>query len=124
MCRLVVLLAVAAAIIGAGHCVRAESGQHGDGHHERHDWYSTLKHPITGYSCCTRLTHRSGDCRPVRAYFDDVKGRWMALIDGRWLEVPSGVVLDPRLNQEPIYAHACISKRGVWYCFLGAGGAR
>jgi hypothetical protein len=38
----------------------AQSGNHGHGHAEHHDWYQDLKQPGTGYSCC------SGRRAPIR----------------------------------------------------------
>ena len=48
-------------------------GQYGQGHSENHDWYKELKQPGTGYSCCNGRSNTSdGDCRPTRAYLNDV----------------------------------------------------
>lgn len=104
---------------------QAQDGHHGQGHAQHHDWYRALKQPGTGMSCCSRLNENEGDCRPVRAYYDDSAERWMALIDGGWQPVPPRVVIkDDNLNLEPFTAHACVSKSGVWHCFLrkSAGG--
>lgn len=107
-------------IMGLAIAARAQSGSHGDGHAERHDWYRDLKQPGTGWSCCNGTTAgREGDCRPTRAELRD--GQWWALIDGQWRPVPWTVVLDPSLNREPIYAHICANKSGRIYCFIGAG---
>ena len=60
----------------------AQSGTHGEGHAENHDWYRELKQPGTNMSCCNgTLNGIEGDCRPTRAYIDD-NGTWRALIDG------------------------------------------
>jgi hypothetical protein len=103
-----------------------QSGNHNDGHSERHDWYLHLKQPHTGHSCCTRMSNdgKSGDCRPVRAWLDD-DGTWIAVVDGRQMRVPEHVIIrTPGANHEPIYAHACVSAYGLWWCFLipGPGG--
>src|SRR5687768_17423202 len=81
----------------------AQSGAHGDGHAQQHDWYKELKQPGTGYSCC--------DNQPVRA-FQDAAGVWQALIDGRWMPVPPRVVLDPWLIKDGMHSHICASKSG------------
>ena len=71
--------------------VRAQDGQHGQGHAENHDWYKDLKQPQTGYSCCNGRTGTTdGDCRPTRAYLND-DGMWYALLDGKWVPVPPRV---------------------------------
>ncbi|HYC64625.1 MAG TPA: hypothetical protein VEC14_07845 [Reyranellaceae bacterium] len=102
---------------------RGQTGHHGHGHSERHDWYFHLKQPGTNASCCTRLTEdgKSGDCRPVRAWLDD-DGTWIAVVDGQQKRVPEHVIIrTPGANKEPIYAHACVGYGGLWWCFLPAG---
>lgn len=114
---MVVVLIVAAGI------AFAQSGARGDGHPERHDWYRGLTKPGTVMSCCNALTSDGqGDCRPVRAFFDSARDRWRAMVDGRWEDVPPDVILPDHLNKEPLYAHACRSRGGTWYCFLKGGG--
>lgn len=96
----------------------AQSGHHGQGHAENHDWYQNLKQPGTGYSCCNGSVNGvEGDCRPTRAYLGD-DGVWRALINGRWERVPPNVVLPAEQNREPFTAHICVSKSGYIYCFL------
>lgn len=117
---------LALAVWGVADMVRAQSGAHGQGHAEGHDWYQHLKQPGTGFSCCNGDTvdslgnRREGDCRPTRAFLGE-DGRWRALVDGHWREVPSRVVLEGRFNRDPLRAHVCASKTGMIYCFLGAG---
>jgi hypothetical protein len=89
----------------------AQDGRHGHGHAEQHDWYRTLVHPFTGRPCCD-----DRDCRPTRAYVDD-EGVWRALLDERWVIVPSEVVLK---NGSPDgRSHICADERGIIFCFIG-----
>jgi hypothetical protein len=98
---------------GAG----ANSGHHGQGHAENHDWYKELKQPGTGYSCCNGSSPGvEGDCRPTRAYQGD-DGKWRALINGRWVDVPPRVVLQTLAPDGR--SHICASRSGLIYCFLG-----
>lgn len=103
---------------------KAQDGHHGQGHAQHHDWYKDLKQPAApSHSCCTKADGKEGDCRPVRAYWDEFAERWMALVDGSWEPVPPRVVIqDDSLNKEPFTAHACVSKTRVWYCFLRKNG--
>jgi hypothetical protein len=95
---------------------RAQDGMHGVGHAENHEWYSKLQSPM-GYSCCNAMTAAGdGDCRPVRAFYDGEN--WKALVDGKWESVPANVILPDKLNKDPLHAHACRSRGGMWYCFL------
>ena len=92
-----------------------QDGTHGQGHAENHDWYKELKQPGTGYSCCNGTTNGiEGDCRPTRAYQDD-DGKWRALINGRWVDVPPRVVLQSLAPDGN--SHICASKSGLIYCF-------
>lgn len=98
--------------------VLAQSGHHGEGHAENHDWYQKLKQPGTGYSCCNGATNGvEGDCRQTRAYQTD-DGTWRALINGQWKPVPPRVVLQ-QLSPDG-NSHICANKDGsLIYCFLG-----
>ena len=101
------------------------AGQHDRGHAERHDWYRELRQPGSNMPCCNGVQQQpggavTGDCRPTRAFLGD-DGVWRAMVDGEWRLVPPGVVLDPALNQEGIYAHVCANEAGHIYCFLPAG---
>jgi hypothetical protein len=97
--------------------VASQSGHHGQGHAENHDWYQQLKQPGTGYSCCTGTVNGiEGDCRPTRAYQTD-DGTWRALINGRWVPVPPRVVLQQLAPDGN--SHICASRSGMIYCFLG-----
>ena len=81
--------------------VASQSGHHGHGHAENHDWYQQLKQPGTGYSCCKGTVDGiEGDCRPTRAYQTD-DGTWRALINGRWVPVPPRAVLQQLADQRP-----------------------
>jgi len=72
---------------------RAQSGNHGDGHAENHDWYQNLTQADTGFPCCNGSTSSvEGDCRPTRAFLDE-DGLWYALLDGQWVPIPPRVVL-------------------------------
>ena len=96
---------------------RAQSGQHGVGHAENHDWYQQLKQPGTGYSCCNGTANGiEGDCRPTRAYLTD-EGNWRALIDGKWVIVPPRVVLQQLAPDGR--SHICANRTGTIFCFLG-----
>ena len=46
--------------------VRAQDGQHGQGHAENHDWYKELKQPQTGYSCCNGRTGTASTATAAR----------------------------------------------------------
>jgi hypothetical protein len=111
--------------IGLARPARAQDGDHGRGHDERHDWYRALEQPGTGLSCCNGRRSNpdggiDGDCRPTRAFVGD-DGRWRAMVDGSWQIVPSHAVLDPALNREPLYPHVCASTAGLIHCFLPGG---
>ena len=57
---------------GVSDLARAQSGNHGDGHAENHDWYQNLTQPDTGFSCCNGSTSSvEGDCRPTRAFLNN-----------------------------------------------------
>ena len=95
----------------------AQSGNHGEGHAENHDWYRELKQPGTNMSCCNgTLNGIEGDCRPTRAYVDD-NGTWRALMDGRWIVVPPRVVLQSLAPDGG--SHICANRTGTIYCFMG-----
>jgi hypothetical protein len=94
-----------------------QSGMHGDGHAQNHDWYKDLQQPGTGLLCCNgRASGLDGDCRPTRAYVDD-DGTWKALIDGRWVAVPPKVVLKQLAPDGN--SHICANKWGDIFCFIG-----
>ena len=95
----------------------AQSGNHGEGHAENHDWYRELKQPGTNMSCCNGTTDGiEGDCRPTRAYIDD-NGIWRALMDGKWIVVPPRVVLQSLAPDGG--SHICANRSGTIYCFMG-----
>lgn len=105
------------ALIGVSTGAHAQSGTHGEGHAENHDWYQQLKQPGTGYSCCNGTTNGvEGDCRPTRAYLTD-NGDWRALIDGKWVIVPPRVVLQQLAPDGR--SHICANRTGTIFCFLG-----
>ena len=113
----VVLLCLTLAGTAVGVRSFAQDGRHGQGHAENHDWYKELKQPGTGYSCCNGSSPGiEGDCRPTRAYQGD-DGRWRALINGRWVDVPPRVVLQSLAPDGN--SHICASTSGLIYCFLG-----
>jgi hypothetical protein len=90
----------------------AQTGSHGQGHQENHDWYKELKQPGTTYSCCN-----DEDCRPTRAYIDD-EGNWKADIGGRWVTVPWARVLNQQAPDGR--SHICADKNfGTIFCFIG-----
>ena len=111
-----------ALVLGSAAWGQDRPGDFGFHHHENHDWYRDLHQPITGYSCCNGQTadDPNGDCRPTRAYLQP-NGRWKAIVDGRWVEIPPTVVLRSELNKDPLHAHVCAGKSGMIYCFIGAG---
>jgi hypothetical protein len=95
----------------------AQSGNHGEGHAENHDWYRELKQPGTNMSCCNgTMNGIEGDCRPTRAYVDD-SGTWRALMDGKWIVVPPRVVLQSLAPDGA--SHICANRTGTIYCFMG-----
>ena len=97
-----------------------QSGNHGDGHAEHHDWYRGLQTP-QGYSCCNAdRPGRPGDCRPVQARPRD-DGSWEAFFGGRWQSVPGERILPDSLNRVPLHAHIC-EQDGFVRCFLRGGG--
>lgn len=102
----------------------AQSGTHGAGHAENHDWYKDLK-MRSGASCCNGQRQLpggqiQGDCRPVKARPRD-SGEWEALVDGEWRLIPPDAILPDHLNKEPLHAHICAHQQGMIYCFLRAG---
>ena len=95
----------------------AQSGNHGEGHAENHDWYRELKQPGTNMSCCNgTMNGIEGDCRPTRAYVDD-NGTWRALMDGKWTIVPPRAVLQSLAPDGR--SHICANRTGTIYCFMG-----
>jgi hypothetical protein len=101
---------------GISDLVRAQSGNHGDGHAENHDWYQNLTQPDTGFPCCNGSTSSvDGDCRPTRAFHDE-DGLWYALLNGQWVPIPPRVVLK-QLSPDG-HSHICASESGLIYCFL------
>ena len=101
-----------------GHRAFAQEGHHNQGHADQHDWYQELKQPGTGFSCCNGTKNGvEGDCRPTRAYLNDDDGRWYALLNGRWTQIPPRVVLQQLAPDGR--SHICASKSGMIYCFLG-----
>ncbi len=102
------ILALAAVVVAFE--ARAQSGSHGDGHAQGHDWYQDLKQPGSDASCCS-----NEDCRPVVAALGD-DGIWIANVDGRPVPVPRRLVLK-RIAPDG-NAHICMSKAGMIYCFL------
>jgi hypothetical protein len=112
-----VVLVIALTGVGTGFGAFSQSGNHGDGHAQNHDWYQELKQPGTGYSCCNGTANGiEGDCRPTRAFVDD-DGNWRVLIDGRWVSVPPRVVLKQLAPDGR--SHVCANRSGLIYCFLG-----
>jgi hypothetical protein len=115
--RSVVLSIAVLASLAVGLRVHAQSGNHGEGHAENHDWYKELKQPGTNMSCCNGTADGiEGDCRPTRAYIDD-NGTWRALMDGKWIVVPPRVVLQSLAPDGG--SHICANRSGTIYCFMG-----
>jgi hypothetical protein len=66
-----------------------------------HDWYTSLKQPGNGKSCC-------GDKDCHRLALEDERldhGRLQILIDEKWRDVDPGIVLNTRSPDG--YLHAC-----------------
>lgn len=104
--------------------VRGQTGHHGHGHAENHDWYKGLMQPNGLSSCCSKLLpDGTGDCRPVRAYLA-ADGQWRAQVDGRQIVIPTDKVLrnpdGSALVAPDGNSHACVSAHGVVHCFIGA----
>lgn len=116
-----VLAIIALALVALGYgLASAQSGNHGDGHAEHHDWYRDLLTPH-GTPCCNgTVDGRDGDCRPVQARPRD-DGSWEAFFGGRWQSVPPERILPDRLNRVPLHAHIC-EQDGYVRCFLKGGG--
>jgi hypothetical protein len=115
--RSVVLSIALLASLAVGLRTYAQSGNHGEGHAENHDWYKELKQPGTNMSCCNgTMNGIEGDCRPTRAYVDD-NGTWRALMDGKWVIVPPRVVLQSLAPDGG--SHICANRTGTIYCFMG-----
>jgi len=114
---LIVLVALAGVVV-VYKPARAQSGNHGDGHAQNHDWYRELK-TKSGWSCCNG-DEGHGDCRPAQARqrFD---GQWEAYYGGTWQEIPADAILRDELNRVPLHAHIC-ERAGFVYCFLRGGG--
>ncbi|MBV9836259.1 MAG: hypothetical protein JO055_17705 [Alphaproteobacteria bacterium] len=89
----------------------AQSGQHGVGHAENHEWYMKLHHPQSGASCCN-----DRDCRPTRAFLDD-NGAWRAQLNGKWVVVPKDAVLKTQAPDGN--SHICANEAGIIMCFVG-----
>lgn len=73
---------------------------------EAHDGYEKWMQPPTPtVSCCNKQ-----DCEPVEARFDEKRGVYQALIEGRWRDIPPEIILDPKkpenANPDGSY-HAC-----------------
>ena len=106
VCMVVVL------VIGFSRSGKTQSGHHGQGHGENHDWYQQLKQPGTNYGCCDNR-----DCRPTRAYQDE-NGNWRAVVDGQWVDVPRRAVLKELAPDGN--SHICASWMGGYiFCFIG-----
>jgi len=104
-----VLPALLVVLLGIG-SVEAQTGLHGDGHAQHHDWYQDLRQPGSGASCCNFQ-----DCRPVRAYIDE-DGQWHALVEGRRIGIPRYLIL--RRSAPDGGSHLCMSQTGTVYCFV------
>lgn len=77
-----------------------------------HDIYTKWERPDTGGSCCSNK-----DCRQATARYS-AKG-WEVLLEGEWVEVPPGRVLDPVLFANPDgMHHVCVSPERHIYCFM------
>lgn len=100
---------------------QAQSGQHGAGHAEHHDWYKDKQSPAFSHSCCNAQQTKpdgtvEGDCRPVRAFLAD-DGIWRAIVDGEPVPVsiPQATIMKEQAPDGN--AHLCMSKWRVVYCF-------
>lgn len=85
-----------------------------------HDWYSDLKQPDTGFSCCnSAATDPLGDCAPTLSR--TLNGKWEALYNGMWMDVPDGKILKG-VESPDGKAHLCVGKAsGVVLCFIIPG---
>ncbi len=90
---------------------RAQSGHHGHGHAQHHDWYKDLRQP-DGASCCDNR-----DCRPTRARMTD-RETWQAWDGAKWLDIPPDRVLAIRSPDNR--SHLC-EMNGVVLCFVPGG---
>lgn len=77
-----------------------------------HDPYTRWQRPDTGGSCCNNY-----DCRQASARYNG-KG-WEVLLEGQWVEVPPGRVLDPMKHKNPDgMHHVCVSPAHHIFCFM------
>jgi len=77
-----------------------------------HDPYTSWERPDTGGSCCNNQ-----DCRQATARYSG--SHWEVLLEGEWVEVPPGRVLDPAKTPNPDgMHHVCVSPRRHIYCFM------
>lgn len=103
----------------------AQSGDHGVGHAHHHPWYSALKRPDHGGSCCS-----DNDCRPTTSRYDPQTGRWSAVKDGRWISIPPEKIVDTDVPAEAgSEAHLCAPPptwsgfgRDEVFCFIRPNG--
>ncbi len=81
-------------------------------HARAHDPYTKWERPDTGGSCCSNQ-----DCRQASARFNG--NGWDVLLEGRWVEVPPGRVLDPTKYENPDgMHHVCVGPQQHIYCFM------
>jgi hypothetical protein len=77
-----------------------------------HEPYTQWQRPDTGGSCCNNQ-----DCRQASARFNGQL--WEVLLDGEWVEVPPGRVLDPSKEPNPDgMHHVCAGPARYIYCFM------
>jgi hypothetical protein len=77
-----------------------------------HDPYTNWMRPDTGGSCCN-----DQDCRQATARFNG--NGWEVMLEGQWVDVPPGRVLDPKKTENPDgMHHVCVSPQRHIYCFM------
>lgn len=89
---------------------QAQTGNHGDGHSEQHQWYKGLQQPGTGISCCS-----DHDCRPTIGELRE--DGWYASVNGVMTPVPPSKVL--HISPPDGRSHVCDAGYGI-ICFIPA----
>lgn len=73
-------------------------------------WFQSLRQPGTGMSCCS-----IADCRPTDFRIEG--GRYQAMVDGSWQDVPTETILE-RMDNPTGRAVVCYTPyRGIM-CFI------
>lgn len=90
---------------------------HGETHEGMHEYYKKLSNPkyetYSPGSCCNNR-----DCDIVRAWYDEKKGNWVAVINGEKWDVPPETIITKHYPEAPDgNSHVCIIG-GKIVCFV------